>query len=116
MWCIYTYIYIGAYVRITESRRKILWTRLKKKEMVVLEISLAMDTLDFEMVVNDEENGCRFEEPGKKVTRDLHGWTGKGCRSFILTQLLNSSTCSGIGGDPVTSYLSGWCRNYYQSC
>ena len=30
--------------------------------------------------------------------------SGKGCWSFILTKLLNSSNCSGIGGD--ANYLS----------
>ena len=55
------------YVRIPESTRKIL-LRLKK-DIVVLEISrkVAMGMLGSEVIGNEEENGCRFEYPGKEM-------------------------------------------------
>ena len=59
---IYIYRYLP-YVHILETTWKILRTQLKK-DIVILEIArkLAMDTLDSEMVVNEEENHCRFEK------------------------------------------------------
>ena len=43
--------------------------------MVVLEISrkLTMDTLDLEMVINDDENGLQIQRQGKNwITHDQH--------------------------------------------
>ena len=57
--CVGMYISIFLpYLHITES----MWESLQ--EIVVLEISweLAMATLDLEIVVNDEENGYRFDD------------------------------------------------------
>ena len=60
------------YLKYTEDFIDSTW-----KGIVVLAILgiFAMDTVDSEMVVNDEENGCKFEIPGKKpgYTRDLWG-------------------------------------------
>ena len=58
---LYIYIYIILpHVHIPDSTRNILRTRIKSG-MVVREISttkITMDTLDLEMVINGEENGC----------------------------------------------------------
>ena len=64
-----------------------------KKDMVILEISRKRACIsrmyDSEMVVNEEENGCRFDVRGKETgyTHDLR-LSGKGSWNFILTKLL----------------------------
>ena len=55
------------YVCIPEGTWKVLRMQHERKYAVVVsKISrkLAMDMLDSEIVVNDEENGCRFEDQG----------------------------------------------------
>ena len=80
--------YYLSYIHIPESTWKSLRTQLKK-DIVVLEISkiLAMDMLDSEMVIDDDEKGCLADQ-GRKLgyTYHLHGFC-------LLTKLLNSSAC-----------------------
>ncbi len=56
-----------------------------------------MDTLDWEMVVNDEENSCRFESQRKETWIYMQPAGERMLWSFILTKLVNSSTHSSIG-------------------
>ena len=81
IYCVYTLpLYTGEY---TEDSTDSAW-----KE-IVLKISrtLAIDVLDSEMVVKDEENGCRLDDQGKKpgCPRKLHGWYLSGKVARVLS-------------------------------
>ena len=57
------------YVHTPDNTLKVLWTR---HDIVILKIprKIAKDTLDSEMVINDEDLGNRFVYPRKKA--DTH--------------------------------------------
>ena len=84
--CCSTPTYIGE----TESTRKILQIQFVRK-ILVISRNLPMDTLDSEMVVN-EENCCRFERKGTGLLKlCVNNCEGK------VTRVLEK--CCDIGGD-----------------
>ena len=72
----YIYIYMFIYFCHTFIYQRIHRRLLIqfKKDMINLEIlrKVAMDTRDSEMVINDEDNACRFVDPGKTKHLETH--------------------------------------------
>ena len=76
----------------------------------------AMDMLDSEMVVNDDDQMLWIRRLKERNLIHTPAWliaARQRLLDFILTKPLNSSTCSGIGGD--MSHLSD-SVGYFQSC